>query len=343
MNEPLIETTETPVPPLGIPPIPLEIRDSADLPYDVFVRDYMRQNRPVVVRNSTTAWPALRKWTPEYFKTRFGEKKVQVSYDEAMTFSDFIDGVMASTHERPGPYMYRLFIHEHLPEILADLSPPNPYSFPRRYSSPLMRTHWRRPDGYLKLLIGGIGGRFPVMHFDGENAHATVTEIYGDKEFLAYPPSDGQYLYPNPKIPNKSLISDPLRIDVDRFPLQLEATQHRAVLRPGDMMFIPSGWWHTARALTPSISVGMNIMDGSNWSGFVSEVFRPRRPLRPAPVMNWMYWTGLGHLLSAMERTQERHPAIARALVLPALLAPASSTVAPDPATMHLEVLPRDD
>jgi hypothetical protein len=173
---------------------PVEIRDSAELPYEIFVRDYMATNRPVVVRNATAGWPAMRTWTPEFFKTRFGSKKVQVSYEESMTFSDFIDGVLASTYDRPGPYMYRLFIHEHLPELLSDLCVQNPYSFPRRYASPLMRTHWRRPDGYLKLLIGGVGARFPVMHYDSENAHATVTEIYGDKEFLLYPPGDREFL-----------------------------------------------------------------------------------------------------------------------------------------------------
>src|SRR3954469_11066481 len=161
MSQSAVEATE----PRTLPPTPsrpLETREAADLPYDVFVRDYIGQNRPVVVRHATPAWPAMTKWTPKFFKTQFGSRKVQVSYEEAMTFSDFIDGVLASTHERPGPYMYRLFIHEAMPELLADLTPQNPYAFPRRYSSPLMRTHWKRPDGYLKLLIGGIGGRFPV-------------------------------------------------------------------------------------------------------------------------------------------------------------------------------------
>jgi hypothetical protein len=316
---------------------PIEVRESADLPYGDFVRDYMGKNRPVVVRNATAAWPAFRHWTPEFFKTRFGSKKVQISYDQAMPFGEFIDAVLASTEERPGPYMYRLFIHEHLPEILADLSPQNPYAFPRRYASPLMRTDWRRPDGYLKLLIGGVGGRFPVMHFDGENAHATVTEIYGDKEFLVYPPSDGQYLYPNPKLPNKSLIADPQHLDPDRFPLQAKATQYRAVLRPGDMVFVPCHWWHTARALSPSISVGMNIMDSSNWDGFLAELSRPTDPLRR--VLNSTYWTGVGHLLSMLEHVQDRHPSLARSLLLPRLLAPISSASARDPATLRLRVL----
>ncbi len=318
---------------------PIEERAAADLGYDAFVRDYVHGNRPVVVRNAAAAWPAIRTWTPDYFKTRFGSKMVQVSYDEKMSFTDFIDSVIASTHEKPGPYMYRLFLHEQLPEVLPDLAPQNPYAFPRRYASPLMMEYWRRPDGYLKLLIGGVGGRFPVMHFDGENAHATVTEIYGDKEFLVYAPSDTPYLYPSPERSNHSLVEDPQNQDLERFPLLAKATQYRAVLKPGDMVFVPCGWWHTARALSPSISVGMNILDRSNWDGFVSEVCGPlERPIGPRKVAKRAYLRGLGHVLSVLERAQERFPSAAKSLVLPRVLAPNSSAVAREPATMNLRI-----
>jgi hypothetical protein len=316
----------------------LEERAAEGLPYDAFRRDYIGAGRPVVVRNATPAWPALAKWTPEFFKQRFAEKMVQVSYDERMSFSDFIDGVLASTEEKPGPYMYRLFLHESLPEVLPDLSPPNAYAFPRWFASPLMLEYWRRPDGHLKLLIGGVGGRFPVMHFDGEAAHATITEIYGDKEFIMYAPSDGQYLYPSPKRANHSLVDDPRKQDRQRFPLLAKATQFRGILRPGDMVFVPRGWWHTARALSPSISVGMNIMDRTNWRGFVDDI-SPRGGLkRPRALVRRAYLEGVGLTLAAMEDVQRKFPLAASLLKLPELLAPDSSAVAPDPSLNPLTI-----
>src|SRR5579859_525753 len=147
---------------------PVDIREAEGLPYEDYLRDYVRKNRPVVVRNSTRDWPALRKWTPQFFKENFPDRMVAVGHGQTMRFDEFIDGVLASTHEKPGPYMYRLFFHQHFPDVLPDLSPPNVYSFPRRHASPLMPEFWRRPDGYWKLLIGGVGGRFPFMHFDTE-------------------------------------------------------------------------------------------------------------------------------------------------------------------------------
>jgi hypothetical protein len=316
---------------------PIEERHARDLPYKVFWRDYVQAKRPLIVRSAVSAWPALAKWTPEYFKRRFPSKMVQVSYNEQMNFSDFIDGVLASTDETPGPYMYRLFVHEHLPEVLGDLSPPNAYAFPRRYASPLMMEYWRRPDGYLKLLIGGVGGRFPVMHFDGEDAHATITEIYGDKEFIVYAPEDTPYLYPSPKRANHSLVDDPRNQDLQRFPLLAKATQHRGILGPGDMVFVPCRWWHTARALSPSISVGMNTLDDSNWKGFVADICGPIS-LRPRQLLKRLYFEALGPFLSLLEGMQRKFPRMAERLVVPGLLAPDSSAIARDPSLKPLHI-----
>jgi hypothetical protein len=319
------------------PSLPIEARHASDVPYHDFLRDYVRGKRPLIVRGAVSAWPALAKWTPGFFKQQFPSKMVQVSYNEQMSFADFIDGVLASTEDQPGPYMYRLFLHEHLPEVLGDLSPQNAYAFPRRYASPLMMEYWRRPDGYLKLLIGGVGGRFPVMHFDGENAHATITEIYGDKEFIVYGPQDGPYLYPSAARANHSLVDDPRNQDLQRFPLLAKATQFRGILGPGDMVFVPCGWWHTARALSPSVSVGMNTLDESNWKGFVADICGPVS-LRPRKLLKRVYFEGLGHLLSLLEGMQRTFPRTAGRLVVPGLLAPDSSVIARDPSLKPLRI-----
>jgi hypothetical protein len=277
---------------------------AADLSYADFLQEFVNQNRPVVIMNAAHAWPARDKWTPQYFKDRFGPLRINVSYREKMEFASFIDAVMASREDAPGPYMYRLFIGPHLPELLPDLEPQNPYAFPRRLASPLMRGQWKRPDGYLKLLIGGTGGRFPVLHYDTANMHAAITEIYGQKEFVLYPPEDSTWLYPKPAMPNQSQIEDIRRCDAARFPLFANATQHHTVLQPGDMIFVPSRWWHAARALTPSISICQNMLDGSNWKGYVDEICSPHEA-GTHPLKRWLkktYLSNLGALLSRLER-----------------------------------------
>ncbi len=290
--------------------LPVERRDASTLSYAAFVRDYVAANRPVVIENAVTEWPALRKWTPEYFKATFGPRRIDVSYEEQMTFSDFIDGVTESSEAKPGPYMYRFFIGPHLPDVLPDVLPQNAYAFPRRLASPLMPRTWKRPDGYLKLLIGGVGGRFPIMHYDTENMHAAITEIYGDKAFVLFPPEDTPYLYPRDDVPNKTAIKDIDNVDPARFPLFAKATRHETLLHPGDMVFVPSKWWHTARVVTTSISICQNMLDGSNWNGFVDEISAPGAGV-PAfkRLGKRVYLTALGWLLALIERLPRARPA----------------------------------
>lgn len=150
--------------------VAVERQHSSKLPPAQFMRDYVAANRPVVIEDAVD-WPALRKWSPEYFRAQLGDKEVDVTYRMKMKMGEFVDAVLASSAEQPGPYLYRLFICPHMPELLPDVLPQNLYCFPYRFASPLMPVTWRRPDGYIKLLMGGAGSRFPIVHFDGENAH----------------------------------------------------------------------------------------------------------------------------------------------------------------------------
>ncbi|WP_458071072.1 cupin-like domain-containing protein [Rhodanobacter sp. BL-MT-08] len=329
------------IPPGTAPPnkqVPVARRKAAELSYEAFLQEYVEKHLPVVVEGAGQAFPAMKRWTPEFFKNRFGSKQVNISYGEKMTFSAFIDAVMASREDAPGPYMYRLFIGPHLPELLTDLEPQNPYAFPRRLASPLMPGRWRRPDGYLKLLIGGTGGHFPVLHYDGENAHAAITEIYGDKEFILYSPADASFLYPKQDMPNQSRIPDLQRPDLEEFPLFARATQHHTVLHPGDMVFVPARWWHAARVLTPSISICQNMYDASNWKGYVREICKPAKgPDRLKRMAKKAYMTGLGIALSALERLPGRETSTPNGVVARiARLAPVRSSDVGDSRTWSM-------
>ncbi len=260
------------------PPRPIERRAAVDLPPEAFHRDYVMANRPVVVSDPVPEWTALRTWTPSFLKTRYGTKQVQVSIEARMALGEFIDRVLASTNEHPAPYMYRLYLGTELPELAADVRPANPYSPPSRLASAFMPQAWRRPDGYFKLLIGGVGSEFPILHFDADNHHACVTQIYGDKRFVLFPPHDSPYVYPDPQHENRSTIPSRQVFEPDdqRYPHLARATRYEVVLHPGEMLFVPCRWWHVTRALSTSIAVCQNVLDRSNWKGFVRWSTLPR-------------------------------------------------------------------
>jgi hypothetical protein len=283
--------------------------DAHDLPFDLFLRNYVATNRPVVIKNAAPGWNAMRAWTPEFFKTRFGSQIVEVTYGVKQQLAGVIDGVLASTAEKPGPYLHKVIIHQHMPDLLPDLAPENVYSFPRRYASPLMPSRFRRPDGYLKLLIGGVGGKFPLMHYDSDNSHAMITEIYGDKEFVLFAPEDTAYIYPHENSPSTSQLDDLDHVDLNRFPNFPKATQYRVIIKPGEAIFVPSRWWHSARVVTTSISVCTNMMYATNWPGFVDlSCASANGKTTPAKLLKRAYLQTAGMVMSAIETLQEKFP-----------------------------------
>jgi len=301
--------------------------NARDLPYDAFLRDYVATNRPVVIQDAAPQWGALRSWTPEFFKTRFGSQIVEVTYGVKRQLGEVIDGVLASTKEKPGPYLHKVIIHQHMPELLPDLTPENAYGFPRRYCSPLMPKRFHRPDGYLKLLIGGVGGKFPIMHFDSDNAHAMITEIFGDKEFVLFSPEDSAYVYPHEKSAGTSQIEDLDHVDLTRFPDFPKATQYRVTISPGECIFVPSRWWHAARVVTTSVSVCTNMIHSTNWDGFVEiSCESANGKFRPQILAKRFYLQTAGWIMSVVEKLQEKFPrtGLARRLGFLSPLSPAA-------------------
>jgi len=102
--------------------------------------------------------------------------------------------------------------------------------------------------------------------------HAYINQLYGEKEFTVIPPSQTEYVYPDPKNPWVSLIDNQRNPDLKKFPLFAKATPLSFVVGPGETMFIPNGWWHTAHSVTPTISVALDVLNASNWGRFMDEV-----------------------------------------------------------------------
>lgn len=75
------------------------------------------------------------------------------------------------------------------------------------------------------------------------------------------------------------------------------------MLRPGETIFNPAGWWHATRMLTPSIATVISTVNASNWEAFSDDLGRPRQGI-PRPVTSALraYLSVLGVALSAKER-----------------------------------------
>ena len=93
-------------------------------------------------------------------------------------------------------------------------------------------------------------------------------QLYGVKEYLVFPPDQSRYFYPRTDKANVTSIPDIENVDLSRFPLFAQAEGSRFELHPGETLFVPAGWWHTARILTTAITVSINGVSAVNWPDF---------------------------------------------------------------------------
>jgi ribosomal protein L16 Arg81 hydroxylase len=80
-------------------------------------------------------------------------------------------------------------------------------------------------------------------------------QIWGTKRIFLSPPHHDEFLYPREA--NAILFGspfDPEAPDYEKFPLARQATMIEVIVNPGDMLYVPAGWYHQVRALTFSLS-----------------------------------------------------------------------------------------
>jgi hypothetical protein len=155
-------------------------------------------------------------------------------------------------HMRPSGhclYMQAMPIASGLPE-LAPLLPP-----------------WFRDDSRMfdevTQLWMGAGGHRVAIHQD--STHGVLAMVSGTKDVVLFPPERQFDLY---TVPQLELFKSPWRSPLDV--TQAEHPQHprferaladalRLRLEPGDVLFIPAGWWHAVD------STGFNVMFNTRW------------------------------------------------------------------------------
>ena len=234
------------------PPVPIERISPPDA--DTFREKYVRTSRPVVLRELARDWVATREWTPETLRRRFGDRLVQVAAIagrrgvndprmgvayRAIRLSEYIDRLVSPAEPE---FSLAMPVETHIPELLDDLPRLNYCSRARWFRHRL----WLTPDGVAS----------PLHRDPPENLYV---QIVGRKRFVLYSRDATRCMYSHSlwsRTPNYSAV-DPERPDPDRFPRFAAAVGYEAELLPGDVLYLPSFWWHYGRAEGTSLSVNI--------------------------------------------------------------------------------------
>lgn len=145
------------------------------------------------------------------------------------------------------PYLAQHDLFAQVPELAKDILTPD-YCCVGSCGEPLLNAWF------------GPGGTVTPLHHDPY--HNLLCQVVGTKRVLLYPHNSGDYssnisrMYPHtdPLLFNTSQV-DPENLEIIKFPLFSDVSGLVATLKPGDMLFIPRGWWHHVRALEVSFSV----------------------------------------------------------------------------------------
>lgn len=198
---------------------------------------------PFLMSGVVNRWP-LFALTPQTLRERFSHLPVRARVgdyintafapDRAMqdmSMLEYLDLVSQGVDDLP-PYLGNLELRElnslcHWPTYFSKMGPP-------------------------RFWIGPAGTVTPLHCDYDDNIFA---QVWGSKRIVLSPPHHDEFLYP--KEANAILFGspfDPEAPDFDRFPLARQATMIECVVNPGDMLYVPAGWYHYVRALTFSLS-----------------------------------------------------------------------------------------
>ncbi|MCA9541633.1 MAG: cupin-like domain-containing protein [Myxococcales bacterium] len=207
---------------------------------------------PVVFRGVAAHWPALQRWVPERLAEMAGDRMVEVVVGDreggAPVFESmplrafFTRWPEADESGAPALYLKEFNLLDALPRLAEDVDF-SPYERPGA-------TCWH--DAW----VSQAGGRTNLRSDLLDN---TLTQIVGRKRVTLISPAWSADVYPSPKFDPYARLSlvDAFAPDFARFPRYRTALTHelQVVLEPGDAVYIPRGWWHTAQSLSASISI----------------------------------------------------------------------------------------
>lgn len=232
--------------------------------FDEFVREYYSKHLPVVLTGAVAHWPALRKWTPQYLRDRFGDRQIEVQFGR--------DG--DPQYERnAGRHKKKMLMREFVALILEGGRANDYYMTANNTRNSMASIDELFADvgdfaqGYREastirsgnFFWFGPQGTFTPLHHDLTNN--MLVQILGRKRVTLIPALQVPLVYNDVGVFSAA---DFPNFDMKRHPAMKNATPIELLLQPGEALFIPVGWWHCVEALDVSISVSFTNFNAPN-------------------------------------------------------------------------------
>src|SRR5688572_499638 len=232
-----------------------------------FRKNYLKPQRPVVIKGLAEKTPAGSKWNVDYIKEVCGDVMVDV-YDNSNANS-------ASAYTNPD---LKMRFDEYVSTIVKDEPTTlRMFLFNMFKARPQLRDDFPCPS-IMKGIMGRVGFMFfgakgikVRIHQDMDMSNVLLTQFYGRKKVVLVPPQYSDLLY---KLPyNTHSLVDLDKPDYEKYPGLRYIKTFECTLEHGDSLFMPSGYWHYITYLDGGFAVSYRKMAQSlEWKmrGFLS-------------------------------------------------------------------------
>lgn len=229
-----------------------------------FRRRFLIPQIPVKISGAIDDWPALSKWSLDFFEREYGDEVVGVErfdpgergdgknspqdYVEFLKFQDMTVGELIRVIKHKPDHMYYMAQHPFrrcFKGLREDIDG-NPYL---KYC--IEHIPGAHMDSY--LWIGPRGTMTPLHQDPMPNF---LIQLVGRKLIYLFPPEQAEKnLYIGQfERPSFSPI-DVENPDLVKYPNYRDSTPYRVIVHPGEMLHIPRNWGHAVKSLDASISI----------------------------------------------------------------------------------------
>jgi hypothetical protein len=244
-----------------------------------FLEQYYATNTPVILTGMMQDWKAMASWCPDYFKQHYGTVEVEIQsgrssdpnyeinsnqYKQKTTLGEYVDLVI-NGGESNDYYLAANNGNLERPELkslLNDVVMPE-FLDPSETSQRVF--FWFGPAGTITPL-----------HHDPLNL--IMAHVTGRKRWRLISPDYTPLLYNHIGVYSKVDLEAP---DYEKYPLFQQVQVIETVLEPGEIIFIPVGWWHQVKALGVSLSLSFTNFAFPNSYHYDHPNIRDRTSVQP--------------------------------------------------------------
>ncbi|KAI3433776.1 hypothetical protein D9Q98_003581 [Chlorella vulgaris] len=239
-----------------------------------FREQFELPNKPVILTDVVTKWPAMEKWSRQYLEAAFEGSHVLVG-DQPISFQAYCKYADTNRDELP-LYLFDKTFCSTAPQLADD------YSVPELFRDDLFSLLGAdRPD-WRWLIIGPVKSG-SSWHKDPNSTSAWNGVVRGSKKWVLYPP----HITPPGVRPSEDGADVASPVSLMEWFTQFYPHKHsvgcapaECVLRQGEMLFVPRNWWHVALNLEEAVAVTQNYVSPAN----LPHVLRHLRSRSPALV-----------------------------------------------------------